>query len=343
MTANKSVYLAVIFYLSRVVPRDKSTMDTSDIFDSEMDESEAKAESSEPKSSSSSEETPKAASRRGSLPASSTEKKKKTSSKSSPPSGQRSIKSMFAAAATNKRKLSNDEEKGNEEKKIKTDEVKKDTEVTAEKKEKANGEAEEDEKAVKKETEEESAGKKDDGAGKSEEDAVKEDAAAAESKFKPPETIAKATAKVDKSPPKRCNQCRAILDNNPNLKIRENEPIDGVEEMIALTDDKLAVEGMDGEDRVTNLVTAYSIFDKNDHLVDFSTGLIEKNVELYFNGYLKPLIADNPASIEGGVPVVKVGPIHEWWSTGFDKDSVPTIGKEGGMEFLLTLSVLFVS
>ena len=28
--------------------------------------------------------------------------------------------------------------------------------------------------------------------------------------------------------------------------MRENEPLEGVEEMIALTDDKLAVDGMEG-------------------------------------------------------------------------------------------------
>ena len=81
---------------------------------------------------------------------------------------------------------------------------------------------------------------------------------------------------------------------------------------------------------MTNLVTSFSVFDKNDHLVDFSTGLIDNNVEIYFNGYLKPLGAENPASTQGGVPVVKAGPIVEWWSTGFDKDANATLGMNGG-------------
>ena len=74
--------------------------------------------------------------------------------------------------------------------------------------------------------------------------------------FQPPAVVA-APKKVDKSPPKRCSDCRAILDNNPNLKIRENEPVEAVEEVIALTDPRLAVEGMDCEDRPTVLVTSY--------------------------------------------------------------------------------------
>ena len=70
-----------------------------------------------------------------------------------------------------------------------------------------------------------------------------------------------------------------------------------------------------------------SVFDKNDHLVDFSAVALDKGVQIFFNGYLKPLIADNPGSTEGGVPAVKIGPIVEWWSTGFDKDANSTIGK----------------
>ena len=241
---------------------------------------------------------------------------------------------MFAA--TNKRKLSTEEKEGNEEKKIKTEKEKKKEEGKEDETKTEAGAAEEKDADMEKgaaEEEKEDAKKenyvKDNAVKEDEEenDAEKKETSSSGAVFQPPETLAKAASVVDKAPPKRCTQCRAILDNNPNLRIRENEPVDGVEEMIALTDDKLSVEGMDSEDRVTNIVTAYSIFDKNDHLVDFSVGLLEKNVELFFNGYLKPLVADNPASIEGGVPVVKVGPIHEWWSTGFDKDSVPTIGK----------------
>lgn len=40
----------------------------------------------------------------------------------------------------------------------------------------------------------------------------------------------------------------------------------------------------------------FSVYDKNTHLCAFDTGLIEKNVELYFSGYLKPIYDENPST-----------------------------------------------
>ena len=37
-----------------------------------------------------------------------------------------------------------------------------------------------------------------------------------------------------------------------------------------------------------------SIYDKNMHMCPFDTGLVEKNVELYFSGVVKPIYEDNP-------------------------------------------------
>jgi len=39
-----------------------------------------------------------------------------------------------------------------------------------------------------------------------------------------------------------------------------------------------------------------SIYDKNTHLCAFDSGLIEKNVELYFSGCVKPIYDDNPST-----------------------------------------------
>ena len=41
--------------------------------------------------------------------------------------------------------------------------------------------------------------------------------------------------------------------------------------------------------------SVYSIYDKNTHLCPFDSGLIEKNVELFFSGYLKPIYDENPS------------------------------------------------
>lgn len=37
-----------------------------------------------------------------------------------------------------------------------------------------------------------------------------------------------------------------------------------------------------------------SVYDKRGHLCPFDTGLIERNIELYFSGAVKPIYDDNP-------------------------------------------------
>ena len=41
-------------------------------------------------------------------------------------------------------------------------------------------------------------------------------------------------------------------------------------------------------------VVSYSVYDKRGHLCPFDSGLIEKNVELYFSCVVKPIYDDNP-------------------------------------------------
>lgn len=43
------------------------------------------------------------------------------------------------------------------------------------------------------------------------------------------------------------------------------------------------------------LTILFSIYDKNTHLCPFDSGLIEKNIELFFSGYLKPIYDENPS------------------------------------------------
>lgn len=37
-----------------------------------------------------------------------------------------------------------------------------------------------------------------------------------------------------------------------------------------------------------------SVYDKSTHLCPFDSGLVEKNVELYFSGSIKPIYEENP-------------------------------------------------
>lgn len=113
-----------------------------------------------------------------------------------------------------------------------------------------------------------------------------------------------------------------------------------------------------------------SVYDKRGHLCPFDSGLIEKNVELYFSCVVKPIYDDNPCMdgmenlssyrkfimivhcflafitffsppvFLGGVPAKKLGPINAWWITGFDGGEKALIGFTTGsiiVYFLLHL------
>jgi len=44
------------------------------------------------------------------------------------------------------------------------------------------------------------------------------------------------------------------------------------------------------------LLYVCSVYDKNTHLCAFDSGLIEKNIELYFSGCVKPIYDENPST-----------------------------------------------
>uniref|UniRef100_A0A8C5LD39 DNA (cytosine-5)-methyltransferase n=1 Tax=Jaculus jaculus TaxID=51337 RepID=A0A8C5LD39_JACJA len=72
-------------------------------------------------------------------------------------------------------------------------------------------------------------------------------------------------------------------------------------------------------------LTCFSVYCKRGHLCPIDTGLIEKNVELYFSGSAKAIYEDDPSQ-EGGVNGKNLGPINEWWITGFDGGEKALIG-----------------
>lgn len=45
---------------------------------------------------------------------------------------------------------------------------------------------------------------------------------------------------------------------------------------------------------MTESIVTCSVYDKRGHLCPFDSGLIEKNVELYFSCVVKPIYDDNP-------------------------------------------------
>ncbi|KAG8247308.1 DNA (cytosine-5)-methyltransferase 1, partial [Homalodisca vitripennis] len=130
--------------------------------------------------------------------------------------------------------------------------------------------------------------------------------------------------------PAKCDVCRQLL-TDPDLRIYPGHPHDAVEEYIALTDPKLSLfTGDEGDinehdERPQNKVTQFSIYDKAGHLCPFDGGLIERNVLLYFSGYIKAIYEENPEA-EGGIPVKDMGPINEWWVSGYDGGERALIG-----------------
>uniref|UniRef100_A0A8C1QZG8 DNA (cytosine-5)-methyltransferase n=1 Tax=Cyprinus carpio TaxID=7962 RepID=A0A8C1QZG8_CYPCA len=129
------------------------------------------------------------------------------------------------------------------------------------------------------------------------------------------------------TPPPKCPDCRQYLDDS-DLKFFQGDPDDAVK---MLTDERLSLfdaneDGFESyEDLPQHKITNFSVYDKRGHLCPFDSGLIEKNVELYFSCAVKPIYDDNPC-MDGGVPAKKLGPINAWWITGFDGGEKALIG-----------------
>uniref|UniRef100_A0A667WJL7 DNA (cytosine-5)-methyltransferase n=1 Tax=Myripristis murdjan TaxID=586833 RepID=A0A667WJL7_9TELE len=134
-------------------------------------------------------------------------------------------------------------------------------------------------------------------------------------------------SRVERTPPPKCPDCRQYLDDS-DLKFFQGDP-DNAPEM--LTDERLSLfdsneDGFESyEDLPQHKITNFSVYDKRGHLCPFDSGLIEKNVELYFSCVVKPIYDDNPC-LDGGVPAKKLGPINAWWITGFDGGEKALIG-----------------
>ncbi|XP_010775793.1 DNA (cytosine-5)-methyltransferase 1 [Notothenia coriiceps] len=133
-----------------------------------------------------------------------------------------------------------------------------------------------------------------------------------------------------KTPPPKCTDCRQYLDDS-DLKFFQGDPDNALDEPEMLTDERLSLfdsneDGFESyDDLPQHKITNFSIYDKRGHLCPFDSGLIEKNVELYFSCVVKPIYDDNPC-LDGGVPSKKLGPINAWWITGFDGGEKALIG-----------------
>ncbi|XP_051164166.1 DNA (cytosine-5)-methyltransferase PliMCI-like [Leptopilina boulardi] len=122
-----------------------------------------------------------------------------------------------------------------------------------------------------------------------------------------------------------CNQNRTEIKNYPG------HPENAVEEYITLTNPELCLFNGDENNLIEydqwpqQKITKFSVYDEKGHLCQFDTGLIEKNVKLFFSGYVKPIYNDDP-SIENGFPTKDLGPINEWFISGFEGGETALIG-----------------
>ncbi|XP_043229878.1 DNA (cytosine-5)-methyltransferase 1-like isoform X1 [Amphibalanus amphitrite] len=130
--------------------------------------------------------------------------------------------------------------------------------------------------------------------------------------------------------PARCGTCRQLLES-PDTRTCQGHPDGAMDEYVALCDPRLALFTGEEEfvqecdERPQHKLTQFSIYDQHGHLCPFDSGLIERNVELLFSGYMKPIFEEDP-SAENGVPCMNVGPINEWWTTGFDGGELALVG-----------------
>ncbi|EAW84079.1 DNA (cytosine-5-)-methyltransferase 1, isoform CRA_a [Homo sapiens] len=137
------------------------------------------------------------------------------------------------------------------------------------------------------------------------------------------------TVMNSKTHPPKCIQCGQYLDD-PDLKYGQHPP-DAVDEPQMLTNEKLSIfdaneSGFESYEALPqHKLTCFSVYCKHGHLCPIDTGLIEKNIELFFSGSAKPIYDDDP-SLEGGVNGKNLGPINEWWITGFDGGEKALIG-----------------
>ena len=68
---------------------------------------------------------------------------------------------------------------------------------------------------------------------------------------------------------------------------------------------------------------SYSIYCKNMHLCPFDTGLVEKNVELYFSGVVKPIYEENPTPT--GVWCI---PLYSMLTSSNRRDTYEAVGTD---------------
>ncbi|CAK8688847.1 unnamed protein product [Clavelina lepadiformis] len=139
----------------------------------------------------------------------------------------------------------------------------------------------------------------------------------------PTEKTTKVQSTKPRLTPAKCRECKQLLED---IALYPGDPSGAEEEFVVLTHDSLSVfVGNEDTGRPQHKITDFCVYDKNTHLCSFDAGLIEKNIELYFSGVVKP-VYDEDSSTDNGVPGKRFGPINEWWTAGFDGGERALVG-----------------
>lgn len=90
-------------------------------------------------------------------------------------------------------------------------------------------------------------------------------------------------------------------------------------ECVALTNSNLANIHTQQKDVIQHNLINYRIYDENKHMCSLDSGIMENNNKLFVTGYIKP-VNKSIKTIRGGVAVMDLGPIMEWWLTWNEND-----------------------
>lgn len=123
-----------------------------------------------------------------------------------------------------------------------------------------------------------------------------------------------------------CSNCEQLFSE---VKVIDQEDeTTWFDELQTLTDPELILPSDDPTNAIPqHKITDYVVYASCGHLVSFDEGLIEEGREVFLRGWVKQVFCDNEDQ-SGGLPTKDIGPITEWWFSGFDGGENIIVGLE---------------
>lgn len=137
-------------------------------------------------------------------------------------------------------------------------------------------------------------------------------------------------SKKFKSSDNRCAHCDVPMDEVMSISLNDwiGTQNNIMDEPQTLFNEKFCELFANGEDADIFLnITDYFLHDSEHHLISLESGLIEKGKKVYLVGKVKA-IYDVDEQSEDYIPTQNIGPIAQWWISGFDCGEKVVIGIE---------------